>query len=224
MQAAADRQARGGDDRGTLVDMSDDVPGPLSPAIVPEERRVGRDLQVALAEVCEDLGAPQHNADLAHRVEWLVDLLVLRGHLMPGHRKMLDKMRGEASPVRLANYVDKRALVGADIDCASLLPLCQGRCCAFAVSLSIEDLEEGKLGWEVHQPYLLRRNPTTGYCGCLGDDGRCTVYADRPGTCRAYDCRHDPRVWVDFEARIPAPLATHLRPPFAPAPGSGPAR
>jgi hypothetical protein len=31
------------------------------------------------------------------------------------------------------------------------------------------------------------------------------VYAQRPGACRAYDCRHDPRVWIDFEARIPAP-------------------
>lgn len=204
--------------------MSDDEPGPLKPPIVPEERRVGRDLQVALDELGEDLSAPGHNADLAHRLEWLVDLLVLRGHLMPGHRKMLDKMRGEASPVRLANYTDKRALIGADIDCASLLPLCRGRCCAYAVSLSIEDLEEGKLGWDVHQPYLLPRNRDTGYCGCLGSDGRCTVYADRPGTCRAYDCRGDPRVWIDFEARIPAPMPAHLRPPFAPPSGDEPPR
>jgi hypothetical protein len=24
--------------------------------------------------------------------------------------------------------------------------------------------------------------------------------------CRKYDCRHDQRIWIDFEARIPAPL------------------
>jgi hypothetical protein len=39
----------------------------------------------------------------------------------------------------------------------------------------------------------------------MDDTGACTVYAQRPGACRAYDCRHDPRVWIDFDARIPAP-------------------
>jgi Fe-S-cluster containining protein len=39
----------------------------------------------------------------------------------------------------------------------------------------------------------------------MTDDGDCTIYERRPGACRAYDCRRDARVWIDFEARIPAP-------------------
>jgi hypothetical protein len=31
------------------------------------------------------------------------------------------------------------------------------------------------------------------------------VYEHRPAICRTYDCRKDPRIWIDFEKRIPAP-------------------
>jgi Fe-S-cluster containining protein len=53
------------------------------------------------------------------------------------------------------------------------------------------------------KPYALPR--VDGRCVCMDDAGACTVYERRPGACRAYDCRHDARVWIDFEARIPAP-------------------
>jgi Fe-S-cluster containining protein len=39
----------------------------------------------------------------------------------------------------------------------------------------------------------------------MNADGACTIYERRPGACRAYDCRNDRRVWLDFEARVPAP-------------------
>ena len=42
-----------------------------------------------------------------------------------------------------------------------------------------------------------------GYCRHLDRKGcRCTVYANRPVPCRAYDCRKDKRIWADFENRI----------------------
>ena len=31
------------------------------------------------------------------------------------------------------------------------------------------------------------------------------MHAQRPIVCRKYDCRHDVRVWIDYEERIPAP-------------------
>ena len=34
----------------------------------------------------------------------------------------------------------------------------------------------------------------------------CTVHAHRPRVCRSYDCRQDPRIWIDFAARIPQPV------------------
>jgi Fe-S-cluster containining protein len=193
-------------------------PGP-QPAVVPEEQRVEPDLVATMEELVDGL-ARRPDPDVAHRLEWLIDMLVLRGHLGPGHRRMIHRIKADAGSrrVRLATYPDKRAVVGADIDCASRMHLCQGRCCAMDVSLSREDLEEGRLRWDLHEPYVLAKNPDTGYCGCLDQAGACTVYADRPGTCRAYDCRSDPRVWIDFEQRVATPLPARLVPLVPPRP------
>jgi hypothetical protein len=37
------------------------------------------------------------------------------------------------------------------------------------------------------------------------------VHHARPRTCRVYDCRRDPRIWLDFERRIPAPEDARAR-------------
>jgi Fe-S-cluster containining protein len=42
-----------------------------------------------------------------------------------------------------------------------------------------------------------------GYCNHLERATcRCTVYHQRPLPCRTFDCRHDQRIWVDFENRV----------------------
>lgn len=174
--------------------MSADEPPPLSPDLVAE-----------LEGLVEALGARADHADTARRLEWLIDAFIMRGQLPPGYRKMASKIRGDRNTVRLAMFRDKYAVPSADIDCASLIPLCGARCCGFEVTLSAQDVAERKLPFDMMQPYALPKNPETGKCACMGADGACTVYDHRPGACRAYDCRHDPRVWVDFEARIPAP-------------------
>lgn len=94
-----------------------------------------------------------------------------------------------------------------DLDCEALLPICQARCCRLVFPLTAQDLEEGVVSWSYRQPYTILR----------GDDGRCvhqapggchcSIYRQRPTVCRQYDCRKDPRIWTDFEARIPAPLS-----------------
>lgn len=91
------------------------------------------------------------------------------------------------------------------IDCAARLHLCKARCCSFTFSLSFQDLDEGVVRWEYGRPYRIRKRPDG---MCVHNDGgcACSVYAQRPYVCRTYDCRQDPRVWVDFEARIPAPM------------------
>jgi hypothetical protein len=89
--------------------------------------------------------------------------------------------------------------------CAELIPLCGGRCCGFDLWLSSQDLDEGVVAWERGQPYRIRRGDD-GRCVHQCGDGGCGVYQHRPATCRTYDCRNDPRVWIDYEARVPAPL------------------
>ena len=48
----------------------------------------------------------------------------------------------------------------------------------------------------------------------------CTVHEYRPRVCRRYDCRHDPRIWTDFENRIPAPPAEQRNPEHEPKSGA----
>jgi hypothetical protein len=58
--------------------------------------------------------------------------------------------------------------------------------------------------WDYGRPYLIQQRDGT----CAHNDAQrgCEVYAQRPAACRAYDCRGDHRVWIDYERRIPAPI------------------
>jgi len=174
--------------------MSSSEPPPISPELVSE-----------LEVLADKLGARDDHADLARQFEWLIDALILRGQLPATYRRLVSKVRGDRSSVRLASFVDKYAVTGPDIDCAARIPLCGARCCTFEVTLSAQDLAERTLPFDINAPYALPRDRSTGRCVCMNSDGACTVYEQRPGACRAYDCRHDRRIWLDFEARIPAP-------------------
>jgi hypothetical protein len=149
-------------------------------------------------------------AELRARLGALVDLLVAREALNDGHRRHIDRVgkhaAGPIRSVRLRAYVDKHAIVSRPIDCAARLHLCKARCCALNIELTAADIEERKLRWDLERPYLLAKD-ADGQCTHLERaTGGCTVYQDRPAMCREYDCRHDRRVWLDFEARIPAPM------------------
>lgn len=94
----------------------------------------------------------------------------------------------------------------ASLDCAARLPLCKAACCRLPFALSRQDLNEGVVRWDLEQPYLIAQ-AADGYCGhldhdCLG----CTIYAQRPLPCRAYDCRSDTRIWLDYDAGKINPL------------------
>jgi hypothetical protein len=109
--------------------------------------------------------------------------------------------------VALGKPIDKYAVASPpDLDCAALFPVCQARCCMLVFPLTPQDLDEGRLAWRYHQPYEIAHAADE---RCVHQDratGGCTVYEQRPAICRHYDCRQDPRIWLDFERRIPAPL------------------
>jgi Fe-S-cluster containining protein len=89
---------------------------------------------------------------------------------------------------------------GVQIDCASRVHLCKAACCRLPFALSKQDIHEGTVHWDLGQPYVIAQDER-GYCTHL-DRGchRCTVHERRPVPCRAYDCRRDRRIWLDFES------------------------
>ena len=171
----------------------------------PEEPPVPSELVAELTALAQTLAARDDHADVAARLEWLIDTLILRGQLPESFRRLAAKVNGsgERSVVRLATFRDKYAVASPDIDCASRIPLCGARCCSYEVTLSAQDVAERSVPFDVMRPYAMPRD--NGRCVCMNEDGACTIYERRPGACRAYDCRNDPRVWIDFEGRIPAP-------------------
>jgi hypothetical protein len=117
--------------------------------------------------------------------------------------------------VHLADADDKYRAVSPDVPCVELWPICHGACCGLEFPLSPQDLDEGVVRWDYANPYLIRHHE--GRC-VHNANGACTVYAHRPGICRTYDCRDDPRIWDDFANRVLASGATRAGAP--PRPGA----
>jgi Fe-S-cluster containining protein len=119
--------------------------------------------------------------------------------------RALESERSERLPRAYvdAKVPDKYALkVLPDVDCRSLLPICQGRCCKLRFALSRQDVEERVVEWEFAAPYLIRHGDDQRCVHQERPGGSCGVYEHRPATCRTYDCRNDARIWRDFDKRI----------------------
>jgi hypothetical protein len=172
---------------------------------LPDPPPLSSDLVAELTAIAEALAARDDHADLSARLEWLIDTLIFRGQLPAAFRELATRVqaKGDRNVVRLAIFRDKYSVKSNDIDCVARIPLCGARCCSFDVSLSPQDIAERTIPFDLLRPYLLPRE--NGRCVCMADDGACSIYERRPGACRAYDCRHDQRIWLDFEARIPVP-------------------
>lgn len=116
----------------------------------------------------------------------------------------------EAAPVprvRMAEMGDKYAETeNIEIDCEARIPYCHARCCSFRFFLTKQDLDEGVARWDYGNPYWIKQ-ASDGYCVHSETKTRaCTIHSQRPHVCRKYDCRNDPRVWLDFDKMIPAPM------------------
>jgi hypothetical protein len=146
----------------------------------------------------------------------VVELLVDEGIVDP---RRLDDARARTAPKRERQFHERGMAVamqdydeskytfegGAEIDCASRMHLCGAACCKLPVALSKEDVEEGVLRWELGRPYLLLHDDDHHCHHFDRETQRCGAYGERPIPCRAYDCRHDGRIWLDFEAGIVNP-------------------
>lgn len=106
---------------------------------------------------------------------------------------------------------------GVEIDCENRIALCRGACCRLTFALTVQDLEEGRVKWDLGRPYMIRHDED-GYCHHVErETKRCGLYEKRPVICRAYDCRKDKRIWEDFENRVVSPELEKLFPQRAAA-------
>lgn len=84
------------------------------------------------------------------------------------------------------------------VNCGERMHICHAVCCKLNFALSPEEIDAGKVKWDLGFPYIIRHN-AHGYC--VHNDmqtGACKAYADRPGVCRSYSCANDSRIWKDF--------------------------
>ena len=157
-------------------------------------------------------------AELSATVYGLLETLIADGNLsLQDYERrrqsavVRENERGRRlASVQVADVADKYALLGLpEIDCASRLELCHARCCQLDHVLAVQDLEERAVRWDYGQPYVIARD-VEGRC-LHSREGRCEVYDCRPASCRLYDCRKDPRIWQDFDRRLPAPRGAAVR-------------
>lgn len=151
------------------------------------------------------------NADVAATLTALIETLVAHGLLPQAEyerrrQRALDAQRllleEEPPTVKLGEAVDKYAVTKSEIDCASIIPICKARCCTLSVYCSAQDLDERVVHWDYGRPYQIRKRDD-GYCvHSEPETRRCGIYERRPAICRTYDCRHDKRIWADFDKRI----------------------
>jgi Fe-S-cluster containining protein len=110
---------------------------------------------------------------------------------------------GEAASVGVAVRVDKPGQSGTPtvpVNCEERIPYCKAVCCRLRFALSVEEIEDGPLKWDLGRPYYNRQGPD-GYCQqCHSETKACGVYEQRPTVCRQYSCAGDTRIWNDFEA------------------------
>jgi hypothetical protein len=114
--------------------------------------------------------------------------------------------RRDDGRLRQAIERDKYSFPGeADINCASRIPACHAVCCRLPFALSDQDIREGFIEWDTAQPYLIKQEVDGRCTHQERETGFCTVHRHRPWPCRAFDCREDERIWLDFRNMIANP-------------------
>lgn len=168
-------------------------------------------VRAGLQRVHADLAATQRwELEQAAIVQSLLQILMSKG-LVLAHEldPLYPQMYQALSAHRAAEPVGPKTSPAAldptepdDLDCASHHASCGAACCSsFNVFLTPEEAAAGRWAWDVSAPYRLLAD-AHGVCVYFDRERLgCSIWQDRPLSCRTFDCRSDGRVWDDYAAR-----------------------
>lgn len=111
--------------------------------------------------------------------------------------------KGEELHPGLALRVDgKQKQDFVSVNCNERMHICKAVCCKLDFALNAREVESGKLKWELGRPYYIRHK-SNGYCIYWEEEEPgCSIYDDRPPTCKAFSCANDKRLWKDFDNMV----------------------
>jgi len=184
--------------------------------------RAGREQDLARLERQVERGSlfthtvVSQNADRIHEAEsflfGLIDVLIERGALtqdevLQAAGKVRQQMEenGQTVGPGIALRIEGDGAKRDDfvpVNCSERLHICKAVCCRLHFALTAEEVESGRIKWDLGEPYYIRHE-STGCCHHLDPNDRvCTVYENRPSVCRQYSCAGDERIWKDFDKMI----------------------
>ncbi|WP_208094618.1 hypothetical protein [Mucilaginibacter agri] len=139
----------------------------------------------------------------------VIDILIKKGVAVPELlSESVLKIRQEIREKEEENFLDisLRADFGEEdrefvpVNCSERLPICKAVCCKLDFALNAEEIESGKIKWELGRPYFIRHEPKSCYCCHINQESKaCNVYDHRPSVCKKYSCANDHRIWKDFD-------------------------
>lgn len=156
------------------------------------------------------------NAERIHETEsflyGVIDILIKKGMLtkdeiLQGAAQVRQEMeeKGQTIGPGIALRIEGDSARQDDfipVNCSERLHICKAACCRLHFALTAEEVETGKIKWDLGEPYYIRHE-STGCCHHLDPSSKgCSVYENRPGVCRQYSCAKDERIWKDFEKMI----------------------
>lgn len=109
--------------------------------------------------------------------------------------------KGELAHAGVGIRIDKsdESRKEVPVNCDERIHICKAICCKLNFALSVEEIESGKIKWDLGQPYFIRHEKN-GYCAHMDTKNhRCGIYKNRPSVCRKYSCATDKRIWKNFE-------------------------
>jgi hypothetical protein len=128
----------------------------------------------------------------------LIDLLIDKGALTSD-----EVARHATLEVAVREDNTAPAISADEIDCAARIPFCKAACCRLRWPLTLEEVENGPVKWDLGRPFF-NRHGAHGYCHQFDvEHHECQVYGQRPTPCRQYSCAGDDRIWLDFERMVP---------------------